>query len=238
MNTPILFLKSRPTPAQAEAGNYRKPKVRFQGLEIAIENPAGSVREGVDDSGKKWRTKMRNSYGYVKRSTGKDGDHVDVFLGPNPDATHAYVIRQLRPPSFTRPDEDKAVLGADSEAEARRIYLAHYDDPRFLGRIIAMPMDEFKRKVRATFEKPGLIKCLLLFKSTRREDRYPKPGERIEFRSDRFTDKGPSAGTITDTKATVDGLMVRIRHSDEERWFSWEDLLPHAKRGKRAWLID
>ncbi|MFG6179718.1 hypothetical protein ACGTN6_21030, partial [Halomonas sp. THAF12] len=30
---------TEPTPAQAEAGNYRKGKVRLNGLEIAIENP-------------------------------------------------------------------------------------------------------------------------------------------------------------------------------------------------------
>ena len=44
-------------------------------------------------------------------------------------------------------DEQKVMLGFDSEAEAVAAYLAHYNDCRFLGDVDRMPMDEFKRKV-------------------------------------------------------------------------------------------
>lgn len=66
---------------------------------------------------------------------------------------------------------------------------------------------------------------------------YPAIGDKIDFLSDRHTDKGPSAGSVTDTKVTVDGLYVRIKHSDEERLFSWDDLSGDAEKRGDTWLI-
>lgn len=148
-----------PTPAQAEAGNYKKPRVKWNGLEIAIENPAGSVREG-----KGWRTKMKYDYGYVRRSEAVDGDEVDVYLGPDLEtAPMVYVVHQRKYGDWKAYDEDKCMLGFPSEKSAREAYLQHYDDPRFLGPITAMPVDEFVAKVRATRDKPAMIKALVLF---------------------------------------------------------------------------
>ncbi|ATI15646.1 hypothetical protein [Bordetella phage vB_BbrM_PHB04] len=152
-----------PTPAQAEAGNYKKPRVKWNGLEIAIENPAGSVREG-----KGWRTKMKYDYGYVCRSEAVDGDEVDVYLGPELEtAPTVYVVHQRKYGEWAKYDEDKCMLGFPSEAAARAAYLEHYDDPRFLGPITAMPVDEFVTKVRATRDKPAMIKALVLFLAAR-----------------------------------------------------------------------
>lgn len=44
--------ETNPSEAQIAAENYRKGTVRLRGLEIAIENPKGSVRRGTDKSGK------------------------------------------------------------------------------------------------------------------------------------------------------------------------------------------
>lgn len=148
------MIKARPTPAQAAAGNYKKPRRQWNGLEIAIENPVGSIREG-----KGWRTKMANAYGYICRTEAVDGDEVDVYLGPELDtAPTVYVVHQRRAGDWKNYDEDKAMLGFLSEAAARAAYLKHYDDTRFLGPITAMPVDEFVRKVRATADKPAMIK--------------------------------------------------------------------------------
>ncbi|MBY0417448.1 MAG: hypothetical protein K2W88_05225, partial [Pararheinheimera sp.] len=54
-----------PTPAQKEAGNYRKAHLDVQGLKIAIENPKGSVRSGTDAGGKDWSIEMKDHYGYI-----------------------------------------------------------------------------------------------------------------------------------------------------------------------------
>ena len=56
--------ETQPTPAQAAAGNYRKGRVNIHGLDIAIENPPGSFREGVDKNGKKWKQRLTHAYGY------------------------------------------------------------------------------------------------------------------------------------------------------------------------------
>lgn len=201
----IILLKAEPTPAQIQAGNYRKKHLRFQGLDLSIENPKGSVRRGKDRDGKSWETRMRHDYGYIRRSKGVDGDHVDAYVGPNPDATHAYVVHQHKigrvkqwpdgkcPRCGNGPakcghdlDEDKVMLGFDSEQKARDAYLAHYDDPRFLGPITAMPMDEFNAKVRATKDNPKLIKSLpvLFLKSyVRAHTRRLKSGEVVRVGS-------------------------------------------------------
>lgn len=152
-----------PTPAQAAAGNYAKPRVHWQGLEIAIENPVGSVRRG-----KGWETQMTCDYGYVCRSEAVDGDEVDVYLGPDLEtAENVYVVHQRKKGAadakeWREYDEDKCMLGFESEAAARAAYLKHYDDPRFLGPVTAMPVEQFVAKVRATRERPAMIKALFL----------------------------------------------------------------------------
>lgn len=136
-----------PTPAQREAGNYRKAHVRVHGLDIAIENPRGSIRRGVAADGAEWATRLQHDYGYFNGTEGADGDHLDVFLGADPESSdRVFVINQIDP--VTRElDEHKVVLGASSEAEARCIYLANYDDsgPSRVGSIREMSLDEFRR---------------------------------------------------------------------------------------------
>ncbi|MCT7340522.1 hypothetical protein N5K55_05780 [Pseudomonas aeruginosa] len=83
-----------PTDAQKEAGNYRKGHVRFQGLDISIENPRGSERKGVGKNGKVWSHTMSDHYGYIKRTSGADGEQVDVYLGPQEHSDRVFVIDQ------------------------------------------------------------------------------------------------------------------------------------------------
>lgn len=144
------------TPAQAESGNYRKRRVPWHGLEIAIENEPGTVRRG-----RGWETLMLYAYGYIVGSNGVDGDPVDVYLGPDPDtAPIVYVVHQRKYGDWSAFDEDKAMIGWASQQEAEQAYLQHYDDPRFLGPVTAMPVAEFVAKVRATKEKAAMIKAI------------------------------------------------------------------------------
>ena len=69
-----MLVNIDPTPAQQIAGNYTKGHVDFHGLPLTYENPKGSVRRGVDASGKEWESKMMHHYGYIKRTEGADGD--------------------------------------------------------------------------------------------------------------------------------------------------------------------
>lgn len=115
----------------------------YQGIPLAIENQKGSVRQGVDSDGKKWRTVMKVPYGYIKGTSGADGEEVDVFVGPSKHAPNAFVVHQ-RKADGTGYDEDKVIFGVKDEAAARKLYLAHYNDPKFLGPISEVPMEKLK----------------------------------------------------------------------------------------------
>ena len=71
--------QAAPTEAQKAAGNYRKHHVRIHGLDIALENVKGGKRSGVGHNGRRWTVTMPAHYGYIKRTEGADGDHVDTL---------------------------------------------------------------------------------------------------------------------------------------------------------------
>lgn len=129
-------------------------RTAFQGLPISIENRKGSIRRGTDKHWGDWATKMRVPYGYIRGTTGMDGDGVDVFIGNNPSAKFAYVVHLAKQPDFKSFDEDKVLLGFNSASEAKACFMQHYDDSRFFGGMDAIPMEEFKEKVLQTKGQP------------------------------------------------------------------------------------
>ena len=136
-----------PTEAQKEAGNYKKGHLTLQGLDIALENPKGSTRSGIDQDGKAWQSTMAHDYGYIKRTQGADGDHVDVFIGDKPDSETVYVVDQVDPKTG-KFDEHKVMMGFADEQAARAGYLGNYEEGwKGLGAIKAMPVEDFKRWV-------------------------------------------------------------------------------------------
>lgn len=139
-----------------EANRKLHYKTAFQGLPISVENRKGSVRQGCDKEWGCWRTKMKIPYGYIRGTKGMDGDAVDVFIGPKVDAKFAYVITTKRQPDFKQDDEQKVMLGFGSASEAKKSFLAHFDDSRFFGRMQAIPMEQFKKRVLA---KPGKVEA-------------------------------------------------------------------------------
>lgn len=162
-----------PDKAQSEASTYKKPHIEWQGLTIAVENPAGSVRRGRNRLGVTWEVRMRFDYGEILGTLGVDGDPVDVIVGPNLDAPMVYVVHQRRVNDWENYDEDKCCVGFDSEDDAAQAFLSNYNDPRFLGPITAMPVAEFVAKVRATKDKPAMIKAILFIKSRKVEHSEP-----------------------------------------------------------------
>ena len=151
-----------PTDKQKESGNYQKGHITWQGLPITIENPKGSTRSGKSKDGKAWSIKMKNDYGYFNRTEGKDGDQLDLFIGPVLDSELVFVVNQVNP-SSNRFDEHKCVIGCISEAQARSTYLDNYETGwQGLGSIKAMSLPDFKKWVlkgdlskQAEFEKIG-----------------------------------------------------------------------------------
>ncbi|MFM5587697.1 LPD38 domain-containing protein [Aeromonas rivipollensis] len=137
-----------PTEAQKEAGNYKKGHLTLQGMEIALENPKGSTRSGTDQDGRAWHSTMAHDYGYIKRTLGADGDHVDVFIGDKPDSETVYVVDQVDPKTG-KFDEHKVMMGFSDEQAAREGYLGNYEAGwKGLGAIRAMPVESFKRWVK------------------------------------------------------------------------------------------
>lgn len=136
-----------PTEAQKEAGNYTKGKVSVQGLPVTIETPKGAERTGTDKTGREWSVTMPAHYGYINRTEGKDGDHVDVYVGPNPDSGQVFIIDQVNPDT-QKFDEHKVMLGFESQEQAVTQYDAAFSDARGLermGRVTPLSMEQFKR---------------------------------------------------------------------------------------------
>jgi len=128
-------------------------RVTFRGLEISIENRKGSKRHWYDPhADKHGTTTMLYPYGYIRKTVGMDGDHVDVFVGPNESATHVYVVLTNKAPEFDKADEEKCFLGFDSEADARKAFSAHYDNPKFFRSLRALTFEKFKENALATGE--------------------------------------------------------------------------------------
>lgn len=140
-----------PTDAQKEAGNYAKGHYRLNGgLDISIENPKASVRRSKADEAQQWEVTMPAHYGYIKRTTGADGDHVDLFIGDRGDNGRYWVINQQHP-YLDKFDEHKIVTGVDSADEAVAVYKGSFadgfGDKTFRSVSGEMDVDEIKRRL-------------------------------------------------------------------------------------------
>lgn len=135
-----------PTEAQKQAGNYAKEHISFQGLPVSIENKAGSVRSGTDGSGKRWEAHLPADYGYIRRTEGADGDHVDCYLGPDRDSNLVVVIDQHEHKN-KHFDEHKCMLGYKSERSAIDDYVKAFSDGhgrKRMGHVRVMSVESFK----------------------------------------------------------------------------------------------
>jgi 2'-5' RNA ligase len=74
---------------------------------------------------------------------GKDGDHIDVIIGPHPESQLVHIVNQNDHKG--RFDEHKVVLGCTSKAEAHEIYHDNYEDGwKGCGSISQMTIGQFK----------------------------------------------------------------------------------------------
>ncbi len=132
-----------PTDAQKEAGNYKKGHVTLHGLDISIENPRGSTRSGTSPDGTTWSHEMSDHYGYIKRTEGADGDHVDVYVGPKPEAKRVFVVDQVEQGNG-KFDEHKAMLGFTNKRDAVAAYRKNFDPGWKVGPVRDFTIDQFK----------------------------------------------------------------------------------------------
>ncbi|WP_292992638.1 hypothetical protein [Nitrosomonas sp.] len=194
-----------PTEAQCKAGNYKMGRVSFQGLSIAIEQPRGTYRNGIDSkTGKRWTSRMAAHYGYISGTKGADGDGVDCFVGPYPQSEIAYAINQYIDGRF---DEHKIMLAFPDEETARNAYLHSFDRGwNGLKSMIPLSINQLK-----WWLKHGNMKQPLKSENL--------PPEGLEA----MTKKVHWDGNAQPYNATIDQVLYEIRQSD-----SGENLLLDA----------
>ena len=139
-------INDEPTPSRRRAGNYKKHHLKLHGLDFSIENPKGSTRRGTDPDGVEWTSVLPEHYGYIKKTEGADGDHVDAYIGPHEESELVFVVDQNTLAGEW--DEHKCIFGALSTTQAKEVYLAGFSDGKGASRIRAitpMHVTQFKQ---------------------------------------------------------------------------------------------
>jgi len=182
-------------------------KINFNGLDISIETGRSRCREWKNPhDGSQGMSRMRIPYGYIKSTLGVDGDHYDVFVGPDHSAPDVYIITTMKAPDFAEVDEQKAFLGVNSPEEAKAHFMASYSDPRFFGSMTEMPFDEFKAKVLGTKDDPKLISGRLITEDEIRE--YYRDGVKKAFAAI------GEDWSAYDTAEVFKGMKAELEHTD------------------------
>jgi len=197
----LLTKTAQPTEAQAEAGNYKKKHIRYNGMDISIENPAGSVRKGTDAKGNEWRSDMFHHYGYIKKTVGVDKDHIDVFIKPGTKETKTVFVVNQAKKDGTGFDEHKCMLGFDNEKEAKEAYLKNYEKNwKGLGSVVEMTTDQFKKWAYAG-KKTGPAKELVMSKQALLQEIYESA-----FNDELEKNAGIMSGALKGGKIVSKGL--------------------------------
>lgn len=118
-----------------------KKTIEFQGIPIHLDRPKGLVMNGTDKQGKPWSRTYLYDYGFIPKTLGGDGDGLDVFIGPNKDATETYwAIQNKDDGSF---DEYKVFMGFTSRDAATGAFRDHIP-VKLLAGMVSMRLDMMK----------------------------------------------------------------------------------------------
>jgi len=141
------------------SGHKLQGRTTFTGMNISIENKAGSYRRGKDPDGHEWKSKLYFAYGYIRGTVGADKDHLDCFIGKNPKSQKVFVIHQ-KDIKTGKYDEDKVMLGWDNKSQAVRDYLKNYDRKDMYSSVTTMTIDQFKKKAFSKKYRGKMIKAI------------------------------------------------------------------------------
>lgn len=201
-----------PTEAQIQAGNYKKGHVNVDGLDISIENPEGSKRRP------EWPT-LKSHYGYLKRTEGGDGEHIDVFVKPGAtESPGVYIVDQIDPKTGNF-DEHKVMLGFESARAAREAYLVNYTkDWKGLGAVTFKPMDDFKTWLQGeNTSEPANIDLREKAASTKAQTKPATEQPQAADQSVKAPDISPDKTTnVTRLKAIPPAVARRVRVSVDQ----------------------
>lgn len=218
-------------------------RIDFNGLPVSIETGRSRSRAWKNPhDGSEGMSRMWLPYGYIQGTLGVDGDQLDVFVGPDRTAPYVYIINIMKAPDFTKFDEQKCFLGVESPEEAKRVFFASYNDPRFFGSMTVMPFDEFKEKVFSM--KGQMIKSHI-----QAYTRHTSSGATVQVREhedSRRTYHNPDApvgefGAIPYEVAAAAGIpaapirLVRGKQIDQHRGFGKEHIaVQHGNEIRQA----
>lgn len=141
---------AEPTPAQAEAENYRMGHVDLGGMDVSIETAAGGIRSGDAPDGTHWEVQMPYDYGHINGTVGADGQQIDIALGPQAHQATTlpvYVVDQKDAHSWAF-DEHKAFAGFPTQEAAQHAYQQAFSDgygSQRMGAITPMTFEQFKK---------------------------------------------------------------------------------------------
>ena len=197
----------QPTEAQAAAGNYKMAHAVIGGLDVTIETPFDRVRSGIGADGVPWSVRMPAHYGFVKRTRGADGDHVDVYVGPEAHRAHllpVWIVDQCD--ADTRAyDEHKCMIGFADVRQAKDAYHGAFSDGRGQERVGAVAMMAFGDFVE--WLKTGDTKAPLIMKSACAAVVVPSYGAATCTCEGPCACRGSTGGQMTDVKiAAKDGV--------------------------------
>lgn len=147
----------------------------FNGMDLAIEVPAGAKRTGSDRNGKKWESTVSANYGYIKGTNSPDGEPLDIWLRKTPKKNSSiYVVHQLTPDGL-RYDEDKAMLGYASKDEATKAYKEHaYKPNEMFGGISEFSQEHFKIMAYSARKSKAILADEDMFEKLKEKDLIPR----------------------------------------------------------------
>lgn len=205
-------VNTTPTPAQIEAGNYKKGHVQVGTFDVTIEQPVGSVRRGKDADGNEWETTMQNTYGYIRGTEGVDGDHIDVFLSTDIDGWNGrkvFVVDQYNPDGTF--DEHKVMLGFNGKTDAINAYLANYEKGWEKGRRLVFStaaLEDFEKWIESSHRKQKPYHEYKIAEKAEVEESNPEnPISATDYTIDTYT-----------TKKNKTYHRVVFPHADKEVW--------------------
>jgi len=135
-----------------------KKEYEFQGIEICIEWPKGSIRQYKEDNEMKDGKRMKADYGYFKGTTSEDKEELDCYVGPNHKTTKIFLLMQKPTPwdiehGMDSPEE-KYMLGFNSKEEAKNAYLGSMPS-KWFDSITEIDWDAFLERLKdAKIVKP------------------------------------------------------------------------------------
>jgi phage-related protein (TIGR01555 family) len=126
---------------------YKLPKLKIGDMTVAVENPRGTIRQGMDIDGNGWSQKMPHHYGYIRGTKGADDEEMDCFIGHNMDSQRVFVINQNGLDG--KFDEHKCMIGFDSADQAKEAYANSFSkDWKGFDSIVPMSMGQFRTWIK------------------------------------------------------------------------------------------